>query len=164
MNQNIKVAIIMGSKSDWAIMEEASKRLDEFGVAHEARALSAHRTPDALSAYLKEIEEKGVKIIIAAAGGAAHLPGVVAAKTILPVLGVPIPSSTFVNGLDALLSIVQMPAGIPVGTLAVGKAGAINAAIFAVEILAIHDEHCREAIKSYRAKQAEVVLQNAVLK
>src|SRR5579862_892593 len=127
--KKILVSILMGSKSDWSIMEETSLMLDKLNVPHEARALSAHRTPDALFEYLKSAEERGVEIFIAAAGGAAHLPGVIASKTVLPVLGVPMTSSTFVNGLDALLSIVQMPAGIPVGTLAVGKAGAINAAI-----------------------------------
>src|SRR5580704_14349525 len=115
----VLISIIMGSKSDWAIMEEASLMLDKLAIPHEARALSAHRTPDALFEYLISAEQRGVEVFIAAAGGAAHLPGVVAAKTLVPVLGVPMPSSTFVNGLDALLSIVQMPAGIPVGTLAV---------------------------------------------
>src|SRR5436190_12915294 len=144
------VAILMGSKSDWVLMEEASLMLDQFNIPHEARALSAHRTPDALFAYLKSAEERGVEIFIAAAGGAAHLPGVVAAKTLLPVLGVPIPSSTFVNGMDALLAIVQMPAGIPVGTLAVGKAGAINAAILAASILGNKYPEYREAVKQQR--------------
>src|SRR5689334_16851293 len=129
---NILVSMVMGSQSDWSLMEEGSRLLDQFNVPHEARALSAHRTPDALFAYLQSAEQRGVEVFIAAAGGAAHLPGVVAAKTLLPVLGVPIPSTTFVNGLDALLSIVQMPRGIPVGTFAVGKSGAVNAALFAV--------------------------------
>lgn len=158
------VSIIMGSKSDWAIMEETSLMLDKLAVPHEARALSAHRTPDALFDYLKSAEERGVEVFIAAAGGAAHLPGVVAAKTLLPVLGVPMPSSTFTNGLDALLSIVQMPAGIPVGTFAVGKAGAINAAIFAAGILGNKYQEYRDAVRKYREKQAQTVLENSVLK
>src|SRR5262245_40709687 len=111
------ISIVMGSKSDWKIMEDASLILDQLSIPHDARALSAHRTPDALFEYLKSAEQRGIQVFIAAAGGAAHLPGVVAAKTTLPVLGVPMPSSTFANGIDALLSIVQMPAGIPVGTL-----------------------------------------------
>ena len=161
---NILVAMIMGSQSDWSIMEEASRMLDQFNVPHEARALSAHRTPDAVVDYIQSAEKRGVEVWIAAAGGAAHLPGVVAAKTLLPVLGVPLPSSTFTNGLDALLSIVQMPAGIPVGSLAVGKAGAINAAIFALSILGNKYPHYREVLKQYREKQAQTVLENAQLK
>ncbi len=161
---NALVSILMGSKSDWTIMEEASLILEKFNIPHEVRALSAHRTPDALFDYLKSAEQRGVEIFIAAAGGAAHLPGVVAAKTIAPVLGVPMPSSTFANGLDALLSIVQMPAGIPVGTLAVGKAGAINAALLAVTILGNKYPEYREAIRKYRAVQAEKVLENAAIK
>lgn len=161
---NALVSILMGSKSDWTIMEEASLILEQFNIPHEVRALSAHRTPDALFDYLKSAEQRGVEIFIAAAGGAAHLPGVVAAKTIAPVLGVPMPSSTFTNGLDALLSIVQMPAGIPVGTLAVGKAGAINAALLAVTILGNKYPEYHEAIRKYRAAQAEKVLENAEIK
>ncbi|CAM2731131.1 phosphoribosylaminoimidazole carboxylase catalytic subunit [Legionella steigerwaltii] len=161
---NILVSILMGSKSDWAIMEEASLTLEKFNIPHEVRALSAHRTPDALFDYLKSAEQRGVEVFIAAAGGAAHLPGVVAAKTIIPVLGVPMPSSTFINGLDALLSIVQMPAGIPVGTLAVGKAGAINAGILAVTILGNKYPEYRDAIKNYRAEQSKKVLENAEIK
>ena len=158
------VSIVMGSKSDWGIMEEASRMLDTLQVPHEARALSAHRTPDALFEYLKSAESRGVEVFIAAAGGAAHLPGVVAAKTVLPVLGVPMPSSTFTNGMDALLSIVQMPAGIPVGTLAVGKAGAINAAILAANILGNKYPDIRAAVKAHREKQAQAVLDNSILK
>jgi 5-(carboxyamino)imidazole ribonucleotide mutase len=161
---NILVSILMGSKSDWGMMEETSRMLDKLNVPHEARALSAHRTPDALFDYMKSAEQRGVEIFIAAAGGAAHLPGVVAAKTLLPVLGVPIPSTTFVNGLDALLSIVQMPAGIPVGTLAVGKAGAINAAIMAATILGNKYPEYREAVREQRAMQAQTVLDNSQLK
>ncbi len=160
----ILVSILMGSKSDWGLMEAASKTLDELQIPHEARALSAHRTPDALFEYIKSAEARGVEVFIAAAGGAAHLPGVVAAKTVLPVLGVPVPSSTFVNGLDALLSIVQMPAGIPVGTLAVGKAGAINAALLAASILGNKYPNYREAIINKRQAQAEAVIENSELK
>ncbi len=160
----ILVSILMGSKSDWGIMEEASLMLDKLAVPHEARALSAHRTPDALFDYLKSAEERGVEVFIAAAGGAAHLPGVIAAKTLIPVLGVPMPSSTFVNGLDALLSIVQMPAGIPVGTLAVGKAGAVNAAILAASILGNKYPEYRQAVRELREKQAKIVLENSQLK
>lgn len=160
----ILVSLLMGSKSDWSIMEEASNILDKLAIPHEARALSAHRTPDALFSYLKSAEERGVEIFIAAAGGAAHLPGVIAAKTILPVLGVPMPSSTFNNGLDALLSIVQMPAGIPVGTLAVGKAGAINAALLAASMLGNKYSTYREAVQLYREKQAQSVLDHSELK
>lgn len=159
-----RVSILMGSKSDWAIMEEASRTLESLNIPHEVRALSAHRTPDALFAYLQSAEQRGIEVFIAAAGGAAHLPGVVAAKTTRPVLGVPMPSSTFTNGLDALLSIVQMPAGIPVGTLAVGKAGAINAALLAAAILGIKYPEYQEAVTKYRALQAEKVLENAVIK
>ncbi|MBX3709569.1 MAG: 5-(carboxyamino)imidazole ribonucleotide mutase [Gammaproteobacteria bacterium] len=158
------VSIVMGSKSDWSVMEEASLMLDKLNVSHEARALSAHRTPDALFEYIKSAEQRGVEVFIAAAGGAAHLPGVVAAKTFIPVLGVPMPSSTFTNGLDALLSIVQMPAGIPVGTLAVGKAGAINAAILAASILGNKYPEYHEAVRKHREKQAQAVLENSELK
>ncbi len=160
----ILVSILMGSKSDWIVMEETSRILDTLGVPHEARALSAHRTPDALFEYLKSAEQRGVEVFIAAAGGAAHLPGVVAAKTLLPVFGVPMTSSTFVNGLDALLSIVQMPAGIPVGTLAVGKAGAVNAAILAAQVLGNKYPEYRKAVQAHREAQAKTVLENANLK
>lgn len=158
------VSILMGSTSDWGTMQEAGKILDQFMIPYEARALSAHRTPDALFDYLKSVEERKIEVIIAAAGGAAHLPGVAASKTMLPVLGVPMPSSTFTNGLDALLSIVQMPAGIPVGTLAVGKAGAINAAIFAATILASKYPACRQAVQQYREQQAKTLIENSQLK
>ena len=161
---NVLVSILMGSKSDWTIMDEASRTLEQLKVPHEVRALSAHRTPDALFEYLKSAEERGVEVFIAAAGGAAHLPGVVAAKTTLPVLGVPMPSSTFTNGLDALLSIVQMPAGIPVGTLAVGKAGAINSAIMAASILGNKYPEYRNAVQQLRTEQAKKVLENAEIK
>ncbi|MCE3043429.1 MULTISPECIES: 5-(carboxyamino)imidazole ribonucleotide mutase [Legionella] len=158
------VAVLMGSKSDWTIMEEASKTLEGLLIPHEVRALSAHRTPDALFSYLKEAEESGVEVFIAAAGGAAHLPGVVASKTLLPVLGVPMPSSTFTDGLDALLSIVQMPAGIPVGTLAVGKAGAVNAAILAASILGNKYPEYRKAVQKHRDEQARKVLDNSIIR
>lgn len=161
--QQILVSLLMGSKSDWSLMQETSEMLDQFNIPHEARALSAHRTPDALFEYLKSAEQKGVEVFIAAAGGAAHLPGVVAAKTLVPVLGVPIPSSTFTNGLDALLSIVQMPAGIPVGTLAVGKAGAKNAALLAVSILSNKYPQYKEALRAYRETQAKAVIENSIL-
>lgn len=158
------VSVLMGSKSDWPLMEETSLMLEKLGIKHEVRALSAHRTPDALFSYLKSAEDRGIEIFIAAAGGAAHLPGVVAAKTVKPVLGVPIPSSSFSDGLDALLSIVQMPAGIPVGTLAVGKAGAINAAILAASILANKYPELTQTLLNYRAEQAKKVLENAEIK
>lgn len=163
-DNDILVAIIMGSKSDWTIMQAASTMLDELNIAHEVRALSAHRTPDALRNYLVELDARNVQVIIAAAGGAAHLPGVIAAHTIVPVLGVPLPSTTFGNGLDALLSIVQMPAGIPVGSLAVGKPGAINAALMAASILGVAHAEYRTAIRAYREQQADVVLLNSAIK
>jgi 5-(carboxyamino)imidazole ribonucleotide mutase len=150
------VSVVMGSKSDWETMAHAVEMLEKLGVPCEVRVLSAHRTPDALFAYLAEAEGRGVEVFIAAAGGAAHLAGVVAAKTLRPVLGVPMESK--LSGLDSLLSMVQMPAGIPVGTLAVGKAGAINAALFAVAILAIKDVKYREALRKYREDQAKAVL------
>ena len=158
------VAILMGSKSDWDVMEHAGHMLDKLKIPHEARALSAHRTPEALFEYMADVEARGVEVFIAAAGGAAHLPGVVASKTLLPVLGVPMTSSTFVNGMDALLSIVQMPAGIPVGTLAVGKAGAVNAAILAASILGNKYPEYREAVRGERAERAKSVIENSKLK
>lgn len=161
---NILVSILMGSKSDWTIMEETGLMLDKLNIPHEARALSAHRTPDAVFEYIKSAEQRGAEVFIAAAGGAAHLPGVVAAKTSLPVLGVPMPSSTFTNGLDALLSIVQMPAGIPVGTLAVGKAGAINAALLAARFLGNKYPEYKKAIEKHLEEQATTVIANSKLK
>ena len=150
------VSIVMGSKSDWETMAHAAETLDKLGVPCDVRVLSAHRTPDALFAYIAEMEKKGVEAFIAAAGGAAHLAGVVAAKTLRPVLGVPMESK--LQGLDSLLSMVQMPAGIPVGTLAVGKAGAVNAALFATAILANKYSQYREALRKYREDQAKTVL------
>jgi 5-(carboxyamino)imidazole ribonucleotide mutase len=146
----------MGSKSDWDVMQHASQTLDKLGVPCDVRVLSAHRTPDQLFEYMAEAEKQGVNVFIAAAGGAAHLAGVVAAKTLLPVLAVPMESKLL--GLDSLLSMVQMPAGIPVGTLAIGKAGAVNAALLAVAILALKLPQYREALQKYREEQAKAVL------
>jgi 5-(carboxyamino)imidazole ribonucleotide mutase len=151
------VGVIMGSKSDWETMEHCAKTLVEIGIPHEVRVLSAHRTPDQLLEYAGTAESRGLEVIIAAAGGAAHLAGVTAAKTILPVLGVPMESKAL-KGMDSLLSTVQMPGGIPVGTLAIGKAGAINAALFAAAILGGAHREYREAIRKYRAGQAEAIL------
>src|SRR5436309_3202891 len=142
------VAVVMGSRSDWDVMTHAVATLDQLGVPCEVRVLSAHRTPDHLFQFVAQAEKQGVEVFIAAAGGAAHLAGVVAAKTLKPVLGVPMESK--LQGLDSLLSMVQMPAGIPVGTLAVGKAGAINAALFAAAILANKHAHYRDALRKYR--------------
>lgn len=153
------VGIIMGSKSDWETMQSASEQLTALGVGHETRVVSAHRTPDLLFEYAATAIERGVEVIIAGAGGAAHLPGMVAAKTTLPVLGVPVQSRAL-NGLDSLLSIVQMPAGIPVGTLAIGTAGAKNAALLATSILAGRHPEYRRALERFRAEQTERVLQH----
>jgi 5-(carboxyamino)imidazole ribonucleotide mutase len=151
------IAIIMGSKSDWETMEHAAKTLDELKIPYEVKIVSAHRTPDLLFQFAESAHERGIEVIIAGAGGAAHLPGMAAAKTHLPVLGVPVQSKAL-NGMDSLLSIVQMPAGIPVGTLAIGRAGAINAALLAASIVANkHEEYC-EALLVYRAKQTQSVL------
>jgi len=144
------VAIIMGSQSDWPTMRHAAKILDELKVGHEARIVSAHRTPDRMVAFAESARENGVKVIIAGAGGAAHLPGMTAAMTPLPVLGVPIQSKAL-SGQDSLLSIVQMPGGIPVGTLAIGKAGAINAGLMAAAILALNDDALRQRLDDWRA-------------
>lgn len=154
-----KVAVIMGSKSDWATMQHACEILDLLGIAFEKSVVSAHRTPDRLYEFAESAESRGLRIIIAGAGGAAHLPGMVAAKTHLPVLGVPVKSSSL-NGLDSLLSIAQMPAGVPVGTLAIGIAGAKNAALFAASILAGSDEAIRNALIAYRKNQTDTVLGN----
>jgi len=152
------VGVIMGSKSDWETMRRTSEMLDRLGVPHESRVVSAHRTPDWMAEYAKSAEERGIELIIAAAGGAAHLPGMVAAHTILPVLGVPIKSSAL-SGIDSLLSIVQMPAGVPVGTLSIGDAGATNAALLAASILAIKYPDLRARVKSFRREQADAVLE-----
>jgi 5-(carboxyamino)imidazole ribonucleotide mutase len=151
------VSIVMGSKSDYETMQGAVEMLAEFGVAHEARVVSAHRTPDLLFKYAAGAEGRGVQVIIAGAGGAAHLPGMIAAKTTLPVLGVPIPA-TMLQGFDSLLSIVQMPKGVPVGTLAIGKPGAVNAALLAISILALHDAALAGKLKKWRAAQKQQVL------
>ena len=156
------VGILMGSKSDWDTMLHAAEMLSRLGVAHECRALSAHRVPDALREYVGTAESRGIEVLIAAAGGAAHLPGVVASMTVLPVLGVPMQSASL-QGLDSLLSIVQMPAGIPVGTLAIGKPGAINAALLAVAILATGRPELREKLTAYRQEQREKLLKDSVL-
>ncbi|HEY4015138.1 MAG TPA: 5-(carboxyamino)imidazole ribonucleotide mutase [Polyangiaceae bacterium] len=156
------VSILMGSKSDLDVMQGARDALNELGVPHEVRVLSAHRTPDALFAYVADASARGVEVFIAGAGGAAHLPGVVAAKTTLPVLGVPIPSGHLL-GLDALLAIVQMPKGIPVATFAVGKAGAGNAALFAVAILAGKRPSLAQGLAAWRQAQAEKLLKESVI-
>lgn len=152
------VGIIMGSKSDWDLMSAAADLLTQFDVSHEKRVLSAHRTPDFALEYSETASERGLQVIIAGAGGAAHLPGVLAAKTILPVIGVPMPT-TALNGMDSLLSIVQMPRGIPVATMAVGKSGATNAGLFAVAIMALSRPDLAERLVKYRAARAEEVLQ-----
>ncbi|PTQ83729.1 5-(carboxyamino)imidazole ribonucleotide mutase [Nitrosomonas ureae] len=151
------VSIVMGSKSDWDVMRHVVVILDEFHIAHEAKVVSAHRTPDLMFQFAAEARARGIRCIIAGAGGAAHLPGMIAAKTTLPVLGVPV-NSKHLQGLDSLLSIVQMPKGIPVATFAIGEAGAINAGLFAVEILAVYDSELNEQLNQYRQKQAESVL------
>lgn len=151
------VGLIMGSKSDWETMRHAAEILDTLGVPHESRVVSAHRTPDLLFEYAASAEQRGLEVIIAGAGGAAHLPGMCAAKTVLPVLGVPVESKAL-HGVDSLLSIVQMPAGIPVGTLAIGRAGAINAALLAATILGGKHPEYREALRHYREQQTQHVL------
>lgn len=150
------VGIIMGSKSDWETMRHAADTLKRFEVAHESKIVSAHRTPDWMVEYASTAVSRGIQVIIAGAGGAAHLPGMVAANTLLPVLGVPVESHSL-KGMDSLLSIVQMPGGIPVGTLAIGKAGAQNAALLAVAILANHDPNLREQLRIFREEQAKKV-------
>ncbi|AWI91646.1 5-(carboxyamino)imidazole ribonucleotide mutase [Methylobacterium sp. DM1] len=150
------VAIIMGSQSDWATMRNAAETLDALGVAYDARIVSAHRTPDRLVAFAKGAREAGFKVVIAGAGGAAHLPGMAAAMTPLPVFGVPVESKAL-SGKDSLLSIVQMPAGIPVGTLAIGRAGAVNAALLAAAVLALTDADLAERLDAWRAHQTESV-------
>ena len=151
------VGVVMGSQSDYETMQSAVELLTEFGVAHETRVVSAHRTPDLLFEYAAAAEGRGLRVIIAGAGGAAHLPGMLAAKTLVPVLGVPI-TATALNGLDSLLSIVQMPKGVPVGTLAIGKPGAANAALLAIEMLATTDAELRDRLRAWRAARTEEVL------
>ena len=148
----------MGSRSDWETMQHTANVLTELGVAHEVRVVSAHRTPDLLFSYAEEAPERGVQVIIAGAGGAAHLPGMLAAKTRLPVFGVPVQSKAL-NGMDSLLSIAQMPAGIPVGTLAIGRAGAVNAGLLAVAVLALHDPALAAALDNWRARQTQAVIE-----
>jgi len=157
---NIDVGIIMGSRSDWDTMRHACDTLDTLGVGHETKVVSAHRTPDELFEYADGARARGLKIIIAGAGGAAHLPGMTAAKTRLPVLGVPVQSKAL-NGMDSLLSIAQMPAGVPVGCMAIGRAGAINAALLAAAILANHDADIAAALDAYRTAQTRGVLENS---
>jgi 5-(carboxyamino)imidazole ribonucleotide mutase len=151
------VGIVMGSRSDWDTMQGAAETLETLKVPHEVRVVSAHRTPDLLFDYAQQAEERGIQVIIAGAGGAAHLPGMLAAKTVVPVLGVPVQSRAL-NGLDSLLSIAQMPAGVPVGTLAIGGAGAVNAALFAAQMLGAAHPEIREAVRGFRARRTEQVL------
>jgi 5-(carboxyamino)imidazole ribonucleotide mutase len=153
----VLVGLIMGSKSDWDTMQHAAQILDALGVPHETKIVSAHRTPDLLFEYAESAEKRGIEVIIAGAGGAAHLPGMAAAKTIIPVLGVPVESKAL-QGIDSLLSIVQMPAGVPVGTLAIGKPGAINAALLAASIVANSRPDVKERLRAFRAEQTNAVL------
>ncbi len=157
MTHEPKVGVIMGSRSDWETMRHTVETLDALGVPNETRVVSAHRTPDLLFEYASAARGRGIRVIIAGAGGAAHLPGMVSAKTTLPVLGVPVESKAL-QGIDSLLSIVQMPAGVPVGTLAIGKAGAINAALLAAAILGNEDEEIRSALETFRETQTQAVL------
>ena len=153
------VGVIMGSKSDWPTMKSATDMLDEFGIAYEGKVVSAHRTPDLMFEYAKTAEDRGLEVIIAGAGGSAHLPGMVASKTIVPVLGVPVQSKAL-SGQDSLLSIVQMPGGIPVGTLAIGESGAKNAGILAAQIIGNHNEEVRKKVAKFRSEQTQSVLNN----
>jgi 5-(carboxyamino)imidazole ribonucleotide mutase len=154
------VGVIMGSKSDWSTLSHTAEMLDKLGITYEVKVVSAHRTPDLLFQYAEEAEGRGIEVIIAGAGGAAHLPGMCAAKTHLPVLGVPV-QSAMLSGVDSLLSIVQMPAGIPVATLAIGKAGAINAALLSASILGAKHPQFHEVLKAFRAEQTDNVLKNS---
>ena len=153
-----KIGIIMGSNSDWPVMRHAAQFLEQFGITYETRVVSAHRTPDLMFEYAETARERGIQAIIAGAGGAAHLPGMVAAKTTLPVLGVPVPSK-YLRGEDSLLSIVQMPKGIPVATFAIGEAGAANAALFAVSLLSNHDPELAAKLADFREQQKQAVLE-----
>lgn len=157
------VGVIMGSKSDWETMRHAAEVLSEFGVPHERRIVSAHRTPELMAEYARTAEERGLRVIIAGAGGAAHLPGMVAAQTLLPVLGVPVQSRAL-SGLDSLLSIAQMPGGVPVGTLAIGEAGARNAGLLAVRMLANDDADLREKLREFHQQQTDRVLADSLEK
>jgi 5-(carboxyamino)imidazole ribonucleotide mutase len=152
-----KVGLVMGSNSDWDVMQAASELLEQFGINFEARVVSAHRTPDLLFEYASSARERGLACIIAGAGGAAHLPGMLAAKTSLPVLGVPVPSQ-HLKGMDSLLSIVQMPKGVPVATFAIGKAGAANAALYAISLLALQDDNLARQLDDFRAAQRDMAL------
>lgn len=156
---NRKVGIVMGSQSDWPVMEQAVTQLKDFGIECETKVVSAHRTPDLLMEYASSAKANGLSCIIAGAGGAAHLPGMLAAMTTLPVLGVPV-SSKHLKGMDSLLSIVQMPKGIPVATFAIGEAGAVNAALYAIAMLAVEDETLAEKLSDFRAQQRDAVLNN----
>jgi 5-(carboxyamino)imidazole ribonucleotide mutase len=157
---NPQVGIIMGSRSDWDTMRHASDMLERLGVTHEVRVVSAHRTPDLLYEYAEGAVERGLKVIVAGAGGAAHLPGMTAAKTRLPVFGVPVESKAL-KGMDSLLSIAQMPGGVPVGCMAIGKAGATNAALLAAAVVALGDEHVAAALEAFRKEQTDTVLANS---
>lgn len=157
---NPLVGVIMGSRSDWETMQHTAQTLDALHIPYETRVVSAHRTPDLLFEYASSAEARGLHVIIAGAGGAAHLPGMAAAKTVLPVLGVPVESKTL-HGMDSLLSIVQMPAGIPVATFAIGRAGAVNAALFAAELLGMKFTEIREALRAYRDAQTQSVLEHS---
>ncbi len=152
-----RVGVVMGSRSDWETMQHAASVLTELGVTHEVRVVSAHRTPDLLFSYAEQAATRGIQVIIAGAGGAAHLPGMLAAKTRLPVFGVPMQSKAL-SGMDSLLSIAQMPAGVPVGTLAIGKAGAVNAGLLAAAVLALHDATLATALAAWREHQTQAVL------
>ncbi|EME3495865.1 5-(carboxyamino)imidazole ribonucleotide mutase [Enterococcus faecium] len=155
-----KISVIMGSTSDWETMKEVCQILDEFGVSYEKKVVSAHRTPDLMFEYAQNARKKGIKIIIAGAGGAAHLPGMVASKTTLPVIGVPVQSRTL-NGLDSLLSIVQMPGGVPVATTAIGKAGAINAGLLAIQMLSMYDLELEAKLAERRSMLAKTVIESS---
>lgn len=157
----LKIGVVMGSQSDWPVMEHAVQQLEAFGVEYEAKVVSAHRTPDLLYQYAEQARDNGIACIIAGAGGAAHLPGMLAAKSTVPVLGVPVPSK-YLKGMDSLLSIVQMPKGVPVATFAIGEAGAANAALSAISILAVHDSALAEKLDEFRQNQKDVVLNSTL--
>ena len=162
MTETVRIAVVMGSQSDWAQMQEACHLLDELNIAYDKAVVSAHRMPDEMFHFAKTAAEKGYEVIIAGAGGAAHLPGMIAAKTTLPVIGVPIKSSAL-SGMDSLLSIVQMPGGVPVATMAIGPAGAKNAALHAARQLAVHDAAIRQTLEEYRAKQNQIAKESSEL-